>query len=217
LQKEFWHERWRLGLIGFHQNAVERMLQTHWARLQVTDGGVFVPLCGKSLDLIWLRDLGMEVTGVKLSAVALEAFCLEQGVLTRRANHGMFEHFDSPGLHLLHGDFFRVSAENLVNVRAVYDRAALIALPPEVRQRYVKHMNHLTTAGTKTLLMTVEYPQHQVSGPPHSVSASEVEQLYGTTHTIELLGRRDILAEEVRLRTRGTTEIHELCFLLTRN
>lgn len=217
MQPEFWHERWRLGLIGFHQTAVEQMLQKHWARLQVTNGGVFVPLCGKSLDLIWLRDRGLQVTGVELSAVALEAFCLEHGVLTRRANHGMFERFDSQGLHLLHGDFFSLSAEDLGDVRAVYDRAALIALPPETRHRYVRHMTDLTTEGTKTLLMTVEYPQHQVSGPPHSVSASEVEQLYGKNHSIELLGRRDILAEEVRLRARGATEIHELCFILTRN
>jgi thiopurine S-methyltransferase len=216
LQPDFWHERWRLGLIGFHQSAVEQNLQKHWATLHIAHGGVFVPLCGKSLDLVWLRNQGMQVTGIELSAVALESLCLEQGILARRANDGLFERFESPGLNLLQGDFFRLSSEYLSQVTAVYDRAALIALPPEMRNRYVEHMTALTTPGTKTLLMTVEYPQHQVSGPPHSVDATQVEKLYGKTHSIALLGRRDILEEEVRLRSRGATEIHELCFLLTR-
>ena len=216
MQPDFWHERWRLGLIGFHQSVVEQMLEKHWDRLKSTDGGVFVPLCGKSLDLVWLRNQGMPVKGVELSAVALESFCLEQGVLARRVNDGIFERFESPGLHLLHGDFFALKPENLGQIRAVYDRAALVALPPEMRRRYVEHMTALTTEGTKTLLMTVEYPQHQVSGPPHSVSVADVERLYGDSHSIQLLGRRDILDEEVRLRARGAKEIHELCFILTR-
>jgi len=215
LQPDFWHERWQLGQIAFHQGAVERQLQQHWPGLQVTDGVVFVPLCGKSLDLKWLRDRGLGVTGVELSSIALESFFLEHGILTRRTAGDDFDRFESPGLRLLRGDLYRLSRETLGPVRAVYDRASLIAMTPDSRTRYVKQMSALTPPGTKTLLITVEYPQHQMSGPPFSVSAADVEDLYGKNHSIQLLERRDILAEEPRFRARGVAEIHQNCFLLT--
>jgi thiopurine S-methyltransferase len=216
VQPHFWHERWRLGQIGFHQTAVDRQLARHWAQLQVSDGGVFVPLCGKSLDLLWLRDLGLDVTGVELSAVAVESLCLEQGILARRSAVDAFDRFEVPGLRLFRGDLFDLNSAALGAVRAVYDRASLIAFAPDTRARYVDHLSVLTSPGTKTLLITVEYPQQQMNGPPFSASAADVEQLYGSRHTIQLLDRRDILAGEERLRSRGVTQLHENTFLLMR-
>jgi thiopurine S-methyltransferase len=216
VQPHFWHERWRLGQIGFHQTAVDRQLARHWAQLQVSDGGVFVPLCGKSLDLLWLRDRGLHVTGVELSAVAVESLCLEQGILARRRAVDAFDRFDSLGMRLFRGDFFDLNGAALGAVRAVYDRASLIAFAPDTRARYVDHLSALTSPGTKTLLITVEYPQQQMNGPPFSAGAADVKQLYGGGHTIHLLERRDILAAEERLRSRGLTQLHENTFLLMR-
>jgi thiopurine S-methyltransferase len=216
VQPSFWHERWRLGQIGFHQAAVDVQLAQHWSQLQVSNSSVFVPLCGKSLDLLWLRDRGLHVTGVELSAVAVESLCLEQGILARRSAGDAFDRFESDGLRLLRGDLFDLTREALGAVCAVYDRASLIAFAPDMRARYVDHITALTTPGTKSLLITVEYAQHEMPGPPFSVSAAEVEKHYGGHHAIQLLDRRDILADEARLRARGVTGLYENSFLLTR-
>jgi thiopurine S-methyltransferase len=217
LEPEFWHKRWRLNQIGFHQPAADSRLQMYWPQFGLASGSrVFVPLCGKSLDLLWLREQHHSVVGVELSAVALEAFCLEQGIPARRRVLGDFEVYEAENLQLYRGDFYALSAQRLGSVAAVYDRAALIAWAPELRAAYVSHLTALTGRGTQTLLITMEYPQVQMAGPPFSVSADEVERSYGAHHRIERLSRRDILAQEPRLRARGLAELHEVCYRLTR-
>jgi thiopurine S-methyltransferase len=177
---------------------------------------VFVPLCGKSLDLLWLLERGHCVTGVELSAVALESFCMEQGIPARRRMLDDFDLYEAANLYLYHGDFFALNCELLGAFAAVYDRAALISWMPELRVAYVEHMTTLTSPGTQTLLITMEYLQAQMSGPPFSVGADDVERLYARNHSIQRLSRHDILANEPRLRSRGLTELHEVCYRLTR-
>jgi thiopurine S-methyltransferase len=216
VQPDFWHERWRLGQIGFHQSIVEQQLVRHWPKLQMGAGNVLVPLCGKSLDMLWLQDQGWRVSGVEISAVALESFCLEQGILARRRAGEAFDDFEAKNLRLLRGNLFDFHAEQLGTLDAIYDRASLIAFAPEARARYVEHLSSVTKPGAKTLLITVDYPQEQINGPPFSVNASEVSRLYGQNHSIVLLERCDILVNEARLRSRGLTELHQNSFLLTR-
>jgi thiopurine S-methyltransferase len=217
LQPEFWDERWRTGQIGFHQSAVDPRLQQHWPALELAnDSRVFVPLCGKSLDLVWLRDRGHTVAGVELSALALESFCMEHGILARRRILDNFDVYEAANLGLYRGDFFTLTPELLGPVSAVYDRAALISWRPEFRTAYVERVSSLTTRGVQTLLITLEYPQAQMSGPPFSVSADDVDRLYSGSHAIEELSKTDILANEARLRARGVTQLHEVCYRLTR-
>jgi thiopurine S-methyltransferase len=217
LEPEFWHDRWRKGQIGFHQSVVDSRLQQYWPELALAAGSrVFVPLCGKSLDMLWLLERGFSVVGIDLSAVALESFCMENGIAAKRRTSGDLEVYETLNLQLYCGDFFALTAPLLGNVAAVYDRAALIAWTPEQRAAYVDHMTALTRPGTQTLLNTLEYPQAQMSGPPFSVSAGDVERLYAQSHSIRELGRYDILANEARLRSRGVTQLHEACYLLTR-
>lgn len=217
MQPEFWHKRWQIGQIGFHQSAVDRHLKRYWPDLGLAGGSrVFVPLCGKSLDLLWLQEHHDSVTGVELSAVALESFCMEQGIPARRR---MLEHFDvyeAPNLRLYRGDFFALTPELLGPVSAVFDRAALISWAPELRAGYVAHISALTGPGTQTLLVTMEYAQSQMAGPPFSVDAGEVDRLYAHNHTIQLLSREDVLANEPRLRARGVTQLFEVCYRLRR-
>ena len=217
MQPDFWHARWRSGQIGFHQSAVDRHLCEYWPQLSLASASrVFVPLCGKSLDLLWLLERGHCVTGVDLSAVALESFCMEHGIPARRRALGPFDLYEAAGLDLYCGDFFAFNSQLLGTCAAVYDRAALISWMPDLRAAYVEHVTALTNPGTQTLLIALEYPQAQMAGPPFSVSADEVERLYGRHHSIQRLSRQDALANEPRLRSRGVTELHEVCYWLTR-
>jgi thiopurine S-methyltransferase len=217
LQPEFWHDRWRTGQIGFHQSAVDRHLKQYWRDLGLANNGhVFVPLCGKSLDLLWLCEQGHSVTGVELSTVALETFCMEHGILAKRRTLDDFEVYKATQLQLFRGDFFALTPELIGPIAAVYDRAALISWVPELRATYVKHMTALTNIGTQTLLVAMEYPQQEMKGPPFSLDADEVDRLYAPNHEIRALSRQDILANEPRLRSRGVTQLHEACYRLTR-
>jgi thiopurine S-methyltransferase len=217
MQAEFWHERWRTGQIGFHQTTVDASLRRLWPRLNLGKGRrVFVPLSGKSLDLIWLRDQGYAVVGVELSAAAIEAFLMENGVPARRRVQGNLEIYESPDLTLFRGDYYELTPAHLGEVAAVYDRAALISWTPKLRDAYVEHMAKLLSAGTQMLLITLEYPQSQMSGPPFSVDADEVHRLYRPSFEIQQISRRDILASEPGLRERGVRELTEVCHHLTR-
>jgi thiopurine S-methyltransferase len=217
LQPEFWQERWRTGQTGFHQTAADPHLQQHWGVLELKRSSrVFVPLCGKSLDLVWLRERGHSVAGVELSAIALESFCMEHGVLARRRVLDDFDVYEAAKLQLYRGDFFALTPKILGNISAVYDRAALISWTPELRGPYVQKMTSLASRGVQTLLITMEYPQAQMSGPPFTVPAAEVHRLYARDHAIQELSRDDILANEPRLRARGITQLHEVCYRLTR-
>jgi len=217
LQPEFWRERWRTGQIGFHQSAVDSRLTQHWDDLELAGGSrVFVPLCGKSLDLEWLREGGYLVAGVELSAVALESFCMERGIPAMRRTQGGFDVYEAPNLRLFCGDFFALTADLLGDVAALYDRAALISWAPELRAGYVEHVAALTRPGTQTLLLTLEYSQAQMSGPPFCVDADEVVRLYARHHAIQQLSKHDVLANEPRLRSRGLTQLQEVCYRLMR-
>jgi thiopurine S-methyltransferase len=217
VQPEFWHERWRFGQTAFHQNAVDKHLKTHGSLLELdADSRVFVPLCGKSLDLLWLRGQGSNVVGVEISEMALESLCAEQGIAARRTHVGDFDRYEDGKLQLLRGDFFQLTAALLGGVTAVYDRAALISWDPNLREAYVEQMAKLTPLGAKTLLIALEYPQPEMNGPPFSVGQDAVNRLYGKHSAIELLSREDILSNEPRFRSRGVTAMHEVCYLLTR-
>jgi thiopurine S-methyltransferase len=217
MQPEFWHERWTRGQIGFHRPRVDASLEQHWQDLGLAENcRVFVPLCGKSVDLLWLRDRGHCVVGVELSDLALQAFCLENGVPARRRTTQDFDVYEAPNLELLGGDFFALTPATLGTIAAVYDRAALISWTPERREPYARHMATLTPSGTETLLITLEYLQAQMAGPPFSVPTAEVERLYADGHAIQELSRRDVLASEPKMQARGVTELLEVCYRLTR-
>lgn len=212
----FWHQRWRDNLIGFHLPGVNPGLEAYWPQLPVETGApVFVPLCGKSLDMLWLAERH-PVTGVELSPIAVEAFFTENGLQYKEAQEGSFTVCESERIRILCGDFFDLQSEQLTHTRAVYDRASLIALPPDMRSRYVSHLETLLPADAEMLLITLDYPQAQMDGPPFSVSASEVQDLFGAGWSIDLLHADDVLAHEARFRERGLTRMTENVFYLQR-
>lgn len=213
MRPDFWLERWRSSQIAFHQREINPALQAHWARLPA-DGTVFVPLCGKSRDMLWLRSQGHEVLGVELSRIAVRDFFAENGLTPAVAAQPRLERWRADGVTLLCGDFFDLTPDDLKGVTGVYDRAALIALPQEMRQRYVDKMGEVLPAGAETLLITLAYPEGEMKGPPFSVPETEVRRLYAGKADVTLLSRSDALAGDPGLRQRGLTSLVEHVFLL---
>ncbi len=217
MDAHFWLQRWQDNLTGFHRQEVNPRLETFWPRLQLTPGEqVFVPLCGKSLDMLWLREQ-YSVLGVELSQIAVEAFFTENGLESERSRQGLFSVCETDRLTLLCGDFFNLQPEQLCKVRAVYDRASLIALPEDMRTRFVHHLTELLPPAAPMLLVTLDYDQTQMDGPPFSVEEQEVRDLFAPDWSIQLLHEEDILAKEPRFRERGLSRLSEKIYLLNKN
>ena len=221
MEKDFWLERWEREEIGFHQNEVNPYLRQYWQDLHLArDSVVFVPLCGKSSDMLWLREQGHQVLGVELSAIAVQAFFKESGytpqqVTQHQVTGGKFDCCEANGIRILCGDFFDLSRDELAKVSVVYDRASLIALPPEMRVRYVRHLVSILPPATQILLITVDYPQPEMQGPPFSVASGEVEALYREYAEVHLLMQLDVLSKNPRFQERGLSRLQENIFLLS--
>jgi thiopurine S-methyltransferase len=216
MDADFWLQRWQDNRTGFHQQEVNPRLESFWPRLQLTPGEwVFLPLCGKSLDMLWLREQ-YAVLGVELSPVAVEAFFTENGLEPERGWLGAFSVCETDRLTLLCGDFFDLQPGQLDQVSAVYDRASLIALPESMRARYVGHLTDLLPPATPMLLVTLDYDQSQMDGPPFSVAEQEVTELFAPRWSIQRLYEDDILASESRFRERGLSHLSEKVYLLNK-
>jgi len=217
MDTKFWIERWEKQQIGFHQKEINGYLKQYWdlARALHPDSQVFVPLSGKSRDMIWLREQGHEVLGIELSELAVKDFFAENGLDFELNEHPHFKPYSCENIELLHGDFFSLQKEDLSASHLVYDRAALVAFPPEMRKRYVEHLTAILPEDVSILLVTMEYPQHEMVGPPFSVPESEVIQLYQQHYNIETLASFDIHAENPRFRERGLSSLQEKIFHLT--
>jgi thiopurine S-methyltransferase len=216
MEKEFWLERWKKEEIGFHQNETNPYLSQYWQGLHLAPGGkVFVPLCGKSLDMLWLRKQGHAVLGIELSPLAVESFFKENGYALQHATRHPFECYEADDIRILCGDFFNLKKEDMAQVGAVYDRASLVALPPAMRERYARHLVSILPAATQILLITFDYPQAEMSGPPFAVSVDEVAALYRDHAEVRLLSQLDTLAQNPRFRERGLSRMQENIFLLT--
>ncbi len=180
MEEGFWQARWQRDQIGFHRQKVNGLLMKHWPSLQVPQGScVFVPLCGKSLDLLWLAEQGYSVLGIELVEKAVVDFFAEQRLTPDITMQGVFKRYSAGAITVLCGDFFALRAKDLAAMDAFYDRAALVALPDALRQRYAEHLSANLPQGCTGLLMTVNYLQSQMDGPPFAVSPEQVEQLLG--------------------------------------
>ena len=195
MQPDFWHQRWAENQIGFHQSAPTTLLLKHWSSLGVAAGAtVFVPLCGKSLDMAWLASQGHQVLGVELSQLAVEHFFTELDLTPDVEQSRYGTHYRAGGIEIIHGDAFGLDADVLRDCAAVFDRAAMIALPPPMRVLYADEVYALLPSGCRGLLITLEYPQTERDGPPFSISEDEVREQYAASWQVELLERRPIPA-----------------------
>ncbi|MGV8921600.1 MAG: thiopurine S-methyltransferase [Pseudomonas sp.] len=217
MQPEFWHKRWADNQIGFHSSKVNPYLQRFWGGLGVPEGArVLVPLCGKSLDLAWLAGQGLHVLGVELSEKAVEDFFTEQQLEVQVSQRGPFKVYNAHSIEVWCGDIFALTAEDVVNCAALYDRAALIALPPEMRQRYAHHLTQILPGACQGLLITLDYQQSEIDGPPFSVPDSEVQHLLSAAWQLDLVEECDVLASSAKFVQAGATRLAERVYRLGR-
>lgn len=208
MDAEFWHSRWRDDRIGFHQSDVNIFLENWWSCLKLSaKATVFVPLCGKSLDMLWLAAQGYRVIGVELSEIAAQDFFAEQNVQPDIEREGAFVRYSANGVTIWCGDFFDLTPTDLQDVVAVFDRAALIALPKAVRQRYAEHLRTLLPVGCQLLLVGMEYDEAALSGPPFNVPWSEISALFDHQGVLKILS-------EQKSDARGTPCLERLYHLI---
>ena len=192
MEPSFWHRKWANNETGFHQQDVNHFLRKHLSQLMLPAGSrIFVPLCGKSGDMTWLLKEGFTVVGAELSELAVSQYFSGLGVTPQITQVGPFKCFSAPGIVLYAGDIFDLSAEQLGGVAAVYDRAALVALPPEMRARYAVHLATITGHAPQ-LLVTYDYDQQQLQGPPFAVAAEEVTRLYSPYYQLQVVEEGDV-------------------------
>jgi thiopurine S-methyltransferase len=188
MEAEFWLKRWEEREIGFHQVDINRFLEPYWSTLELArDSAVFVPLCGKSRDMQWLAQRGHHVLGVELSETAVQEFFDEWGVQPTRMQKGHFACYAAKNIEILVGDVFALTAEDLQEVAGVYDRAALVALPPDMRRDYVNLLTEILPAKVQTLLISFEYRLDARKGPPFSIDIDAVKSLYEGRYVINML------------------------------
>jgi thiopurine S-methyltransferase len=217
LDADRWLQRWREGTIGFHQATPSPMLVEFWAALDVpSNARVFVPLAGKTVDMPWLAARGFRVFGVELSPLAVDQFFAEQGLVPKVSHVPAGTLSRAGAIDLLCGDVFALTAADLADCDAVFDRAALIALPADLRERYVREVYSKLPTGCIGLLITLEYPPHEKQGPPFTVPESEVRALFERDWTVDLLVRREMLSKQPSFQEEGVTSLHVAVYRLQR-
>ena len=212
---EQWQRNWRQGDTDFHRLTVNRHLQTVWPTLAVPPSAkIFVPLCGKSLDMLWLARQGHHVIGIELSPVAIRAFFRESRVQPERRQAGKFTSWQRDRIQILCGDFFDLHAADLENVAMVYDHASLTALPEELRADYVRHLRAILPDAAMLLVTTEDLESHERGGFPYAVTA-EVESLYGEHFAIDLRHAESLNEDDPAGEPGAVFRVEEKTYLLT--
>jgi thiopurine S-methyltransferase len=192
-----WQARWEEGRIGFHQDVANELLAQFWPKL-VPDSSVsvLVPLCGKSRDMTWLHQRGHSVLGVELTEIACKAFFEEQEFpydVERVGTHDVYIGKGvADGIRIFCGDLFELQSEQISGVGAWYDRAAIVALPPEIQRTYADWLASMLGSGTPGFMLTFDYPRGVRTGAPYPVSLADVESLFGDSFKVLLLDETDL-------------------------
>jgi thiopurine S-methyltransferase len=210
-----WLDRWKQNRIGFHESTVNAHLCRYLPEFNLNqDDTIFMPLCGKAHDIAWLSQQGYQVVGIELSEVAIEFFFTEHKLQYQQFESERFVLRKSGNISLIQGDYFDLQPEDLSACKLVYDRASLIAIDENNRSRYYAHMMSIIPHAAGQLLITLDYDQTQMSGPPFAVSEQEVHQYYDSAYLVNTLEVNDVLDERPRWREQGLTALTESVFKL---
>lgn len=211
----FWKNKWQNNEIGFHLPEVNAHLINHAKHLDIKKGNtIFMPLCGKSHDIIWFKKQDCQVKGIEISPIAVSDFFEESNLEFDKHPIHYGEKYHSASIEIILGNFFDLPHDYFQDIDIVYDRAALIALPKSMRKEYAAHLiTHLPNQA-KILLITLQYPQHQMKGPPFSVEEEEIEQYFKTRFSIQKLDQLDILVNEPHFRKKGLSYLSESVYFL---
>jgi thiopurine S-methyltransferase len=192
MEPEFWHNKWETNEIGFHNESVHPLLAQHVATLSLSPTmRLFLPLCGKTRDIAWLVEQGYRVVGIELSQLAVEQLFSELALSPEVIENTAVTQYRASQLDIFVGDIFNLRAEHIGQVDAIYDRAALVALPYAMRQKYTSHLIEITQSAPQ-LLIAFDYDQSLMNGPPFSVIDDEIHQHYASTYAIEQIDAVDV-------------------------
>jgi thiopurine S-methyltransferase len=206
---DFWHRRWQKNEIGFHESEGNHILKAYFDAWKLAPGSlVFVPLCGKTRDIAWLLNHGYTVVANELNDIAVKALFDDLGVVPETCNVGSFVKYTAPNLSVFAGDFFALTESDIGRIDGIYDRAALVALPQDLREQYVQHLMSITQT-SRQFLVAFDYEQSLFAGPPFSVTPAEVERQYARSYKITCLHRN-----KVEGGIRGQSEAYEAVYLL---
>ncbi|MEP7289012.1 MAG: thiopurine S-methyltransferase [Chloroflexota bacterium] len=190
---KFWHQRWEANDIPFHESKANPLLVTYFKELSIAKGSrVFVPLCGKTLDIAWLLSNGYRVAGVELSELAVKQLFVELGIEPEITDISEVKYYSATDIDIFVGDIFNLTRKLLGSIDAIFDRAALVALSENMRIRYSKHVTDIT-GNAPQLLITYEYDQKLMQGPPFSISNEEVSRHYKDSYKISPLISLDVM------------------------
>ena len=213
---ELWESRWQEDRIGFHLKEVNPyLIRFSDQLLDQNSDKVFVPLCGKTLDLCWLTTKTKKVIGVELISKAVLDFFAENNIDYLSQEDATLQKFSSKSIDIYLGDFFDLNPEQTSLFEAIYDRASIVAIEKTERSKYVDHLISFLNTKGRILLITLEYNQNQMEGPPYSVPAEEIENLFAPFASLKLLETCDILDD--RFRNKGLTSLLEHAFLIEKN
>jgi thiopurine S-methyltransferase len=231
MKASFWHKCWENNSLGFHQEQIHPFLSQYLAPLiNEQDRHVFVPFCGKSLDMYWLAQY-MKVSGSELSDIACRDFFIDANIdsqikVYEESQSGVkFQQFSFDNITLWQGDFFNLKAQHLTleqktSIDWIYDRAALIALPIEMQQRYVEHLISFIDQGTKLFLISVEFPNQEMSGPPFPVTQQDINRLFLSVNKrcqIECIASRSLADKRFAQRHLQVSHLIERLYIITKN
>lgn len=217
MEPGFWHDKWHQQQIGFHQQDINPFLVKYWQKLALpATAKVFVPLCGKSLDMCFLAEQGHQVIGCELNELAVQQFFSDNQLEMTKTAVGEHQHYQTEQISLYQGDIFTLPNELTQDVTAFYDRAALIAWPESMRAQYAKQLASLLPSGSLGLLVTLDYPQEALNGPPFAVSPTWVETYLTEDFEIQLLDCQDVLADNPRFIKKEVPWLNEAAYLLKR-
>ncbi len=209
MDANYWHQIWETNRLPFHEGKANSLLVTYFKALSLAKGSrVFVPLCGKTLDIAWLLSNGYRIAGAELSELAIKQLFVELGVQPQIRDIGQVKHYSATDIDIFVGDIFNLTREMLGSIDAIFDRAALVALPETMRIRYSKHITDIT-GNAPQLLITFEYDQTLMEGPPFSVISKEVNRHYEDNYKISLL-----ISLDIPNGLKGTTPAKETAWLL---
>ncbi|MCW8108529.1 thiopurine S-methyltransferase [Alteromonas ponticola] len=210
MEKQFWIERWESEEIAFHEDTVNTRLIKYIQRICPMGGHVFVPLCGKTLDIGWLLENGYTVTAVELSRKAIEALFAQLQLTPTITTMGKFVAYSAPAITVYEGDFFDLKQIHLLDVDCIYDRASLVALPPELRNRYIQHLPVISSYASQ-LLITVDYDRSLMDGPPFAITGEDIRSYYAPSFSITALETSALPAK-----LKGKCEATSSAWLLTK-
>lgn len=192
MDKEFWLKRWEDNKIGFHKSSPNPLLIKYFNNLALEKNSrLFIPLCGKTRDIEWLLSEGYRVVGVELSELAIEQLFAELNVIPDILSIGKIKHYCAEGIDIFVGDIFKITSQILNSVDAIFDRAALVALPEKIRVRYIEQLMNIA-GGVPQLIISHEYNQQMMDGPPFSISDEDINSYYKDSHRISLLASEDV-------------------------